>query len=174
VRQDLWNAVLNYSAGHAWVWDGSAGRARASNGADNPAPLLPTVTRDDLASLRASFAQNVEFAEDDRASERLERWREKGLGTAALPLVLQGQWNEFLKSAVVDRLTAWFSQNGIAPPDDLLYVEEAAVPRASDQELVTLRNLVIDCIRSMTLSELAALQLPAGAVLRAQTHRTRG
>jgi hypothetical protein len=175
VRQDLWNAILDYSAGHDWVWDASAGSARPIEQRDDTSLVLPTLTREDLGVLRDVFTQDVQpkMQDDGRELERLERWRSKGLGTAALPVAIQGLWNEHLKSVVVERLTQWFAQHDISVPSDLLRVEAVAAPRPDDQELLALRALIIDCVRSMTLSELASLNLPAGAVIRTQTRLAR-
>jgi hypothetical protein len=173
VRPDLWRAILDYSAGHEWVWDARTARVRQSEPDDDSTRVLPTITREEFASLRATFVDKVGGGLDPTDKDRVERWRERGLGTAALPPQLQGQWNEQLKSEVIDRLTRWFVQQGVSVPDDLVGVEYSRALRKTDEELTRLRSLVIECVQSMTVSELASLVLPAGVVLRVQSRRRR-
>lgn len=168
VRDDLWNAALNYSAGHAWVWDAASGEARPADDGDRGLPVMPTMSRDEMTNLRGAFASETALSLNEHDRERLIRWQTQGLGTAALPDPVQGRWNEYVKSNVVARLIAWFEAHGIDTPDDLVRADTRIVPQQIDEELARLRALVIDCVRSMTLSELASLDLPAGAVLRAQ------
>lgn len=173
VRDDLWNAILNYTAGHDWVWDAETGEAHAREVGHPDHLVMPTMSRQDLGELRAKFASVVDSTISEQERERLERWRSEELGTAALPSSLRGSWNEHLKSAVVNRLTQWFHEQGISPPDDLTRTAHRKVPQTGEDELARLRALVIDCVRVMTLTELASLNLPAGVVLRARSHHVR-
>lgn len=169
VRRDLWNAIFDYSAGQEWVWDTSTGTARPIQDGDDPVLVLPTTTADELKALRDAFAEEVRplLAEDPRDSARLLLWTSKGLGTAALPMAVRGMWNERLKAFVVERLTSWFAGQDIPGPDDLLIIQEGGRSAgAAQEELRALQGLVIECVRSMTLSELASLKLPASAVIR--------
>ncbi len=172
VRGDLWNAVLNYSAGHGWIWDVSLNQARPIVEGDDLSFTMPTIAKEELSQLRDAFVSNAQtlLANDDSEMERLQRWSMRGLGTAALPRPLQGQWNESLKSLVIERLTHWFEERNISLPDDLVQVKVPSTWQA-DEELANLRTFVIKCVKSMTLPELASLNLPVGAVLRAVGRR---
>lgn len=174
VRPDLWTALLDYSAGHDWVWDAAIGRAREAEPGDDDGRVLPTIDRDELADLRSRFAGEVANGLDADDTDRVERWAARGLGTTALPVSLQGSWNEKLKTTVLERLAQWFDLKGLTLPGDLVSAAAARASREIDDELTRLRTLVIDCVQSMTFSELAALDLPAGAVLRARGRRQRG
>jgi len=171
IREDLWNAALNYSAGHDWVWDRTAREARAPREGEPEGLVMPTLSRDEVAGLRDAFASEISDSATGRDLERVERWRGQGLGTGALPAAVRGRWNDYVKSAVVARLTEWFGQYDIPLPNDFLRADVGSMHQ-TDDELARLRALVIDCVRSMTLAELASLDLPAGAVFRAQAHRS--
>ncbi|HUP15313.1 MAG TPA: OST-HTH/LOTUS domain-containing protein [Acidimicrobiia bacterium] len=172
VRSDLWDAALNYTAGHRWFWDRETRRARPMQDGDEPNLAMPTFTSDELSALRRQFAETSELLDPgDRA--RLEQWQLHGLGTAALPINQWGPWNETLRSAVIERLTNWFAEQGVETPRDLTSTETLPVVQQTTDELSILRSLVLDCIRAMTLSELASLSLPAGVVVRAQANRAR-
>lgn len=168
VRDDLWQAVLNYSAGHVWVWDSTASVARVPLDSDENALVVPTIQREEFAEIRAGFVAQVAASIGLEELQRLERWSTEGLGTAELPPTLRGQWNGFVRAIVVERLTDWFESEGIEVPPDLLLPDAPTLSQPADAELMRLRALVIDCVRSMTLSELAGLNLPAGAVLRSR------
>lgn len=172
IRQDLWNAMLDYSAGHEWVWDMTEMQARPIEEAEHEPLIIPTIRREEMADLRAAFAASSEGSLDEDERSRLQRWQMHGLGTSALPHALQGNWNGYVKSEVARRLTNWFKEHEIAVPSNLLDPYPASAAQPADDELARLRTLVVECVKSMTLSELAALDLPAGAMLRAQTHRS--
>jgi len=172
VRDDLWNAMLNYTAGHAWVWDEPAERARPALDSDDEAVVMPTIQQQELAELRAEFSDRYAESAPEEEKLRLARWSKEGLGTAELPPPLRSDWNALVKRTVLDRLKSWFEAEGIELPNDLLVAEATSAGQPADEELVRLRSLVIDCVRMMTLSELASLTLPAGAVFRSRQRRS--
>lgn len=175
IRGDLWRAIVDYTSDVQWAWDSGAGRAVDANSAEQGGPPMPTLTRGELASMQQSFASTAEdedLDEDERS--QLRRWADEGLGTSALPQQLRGRWNEVMKQEVVQRLNDFFSENSLAPPDDMLVRSQRRLHASGkDSEAARLRALVIECVRSMTLQELTALPLPAGAVLRTSQARGR-
>jgi hypothetical protein len=117
VRSDLWRAVLDFSSGLEYEWDVSARQARPVGKAD-PARRMPTVDAVVLAGWRQSFIETYEptlTTDEDR--ERLRTWAANALGSQGLPRALRAPWNEYLKHAVVARLTSWFQASGQPLPD---------------------------------------------------------
>jgi hypothetical protein len=117
VRPDLWLAVLDYSSGLQYEWDIDVQQARAVQAAV-PQLRLPTVDAVMLASWREAFVKVHEAtpsAPEDR--QRLREWATRALGSQGLPRALRAPWNEYLKRAVVARLTCWFKASGQPMPE---------------------------------------------------------
>lgn len=159
VREDLWLAIFDYSAGGAYAWNG----ARAEWVSD-PAEgdlILPTLTADRLGSIR------MEFAKHHSDDARVTSWAESGLPTAALPLELRQEWNRALTELAEKLLRSWFGEHDIAPPVDLMRPPTAA-PRPGRAEATEeeLRRYVQRCVSVMTHAELRSLLLPVGVAAR--------
>lgn len=170
IRQDLWRSVMDYSADSPYVLrNGYAVPLPHGDSADGP--LLPTISREELADWRREFAErHMEDATGEDA-ERLATWRDRGLATPLLPIALQGPWNDELKQRTVARLTAWYAERGLDAPLDLLEPAAARVgpPTARQPDASTatpLRQLVTHVVAAMTVEELEELRLPPAAVLR--------
>jgi hypothetical protein len=117
VRPDLWRAALDLSSGLQYEWDAAAGYARAVGQAD-PTRRLPTVDAATLAAWRNAFVDEYgSTLSDPRDQERLRAWLATALGRQGLPGALRAQWSEYLKRAVVARLTSWFQDAGYSAPD---------------------------------------------------------
>lgn len=161
IRADLWDAVMNYTAGHRWAWSGTS--AVPEPDAPDGAPLLPTVTADELELWRADFAR-AHFGEP--GAEDLDAWVSSSGATRQLPPGLRPRWNADVKRRVLARLDGWFPANGIAAPDDASIVPAGRDRPVAPARAGSLRAFVAGCVAVMTDDELASLALPAPAVHR--------
>jgi hypothetical protein len=166
VRRDLWNAIVDYSSGTTWVWDTQLHQAVPSNEAGPHAPELPTISPEELDDWREAFLQLQIPGLPEEQQSAVRAWRERRLGTNALPPQLRSMWNAHQKNEVIHRLRAWFQQRSIEPPRDFI----APQPEKIDPAF-RLREFVMECVRNMPLDELRGLQLPATAALRARRDR---
>ncbi|RHA40989.1 OST-HTH/LOTUS domain-containing protein [Cellulomonas rhizosphaerae] len=169
IRPDHWAATIDYASGEPYFL--VAGTARASSriegSPDIPVPL-PTITQEILDTWRADFAESTErmhSADEEEMRARVHLWLNERRGTRALPGVLQGLWNLYLKRAVVARLRNWYAAVGLPVPADLIIERKGAgtPPRPADDS--RLREALIATIRRMSSDELRAVQLPASALL---------
>lgn len=158
VRADVWRAFMDFRSGIRYAWDPGVRAARPAERGD--ALIIPTVTPSDMASWRD------EFAREQDAPDSLGEWLDKGLPTRALPRALQGPWNGFVRRRVAERASAWFEQAGVDPP--AILVRDGNRSEKREPTAQEIREVIISCIRTMTLEELRALRLPAAAVARAR------
>ncbi len=175
VRADLWRSVLDFSSQIQYVWDTELQRARPANEGDT-GPRLPTVTQEGIQSWRTEFANRYEdsFDSSDPQLGRLLTWRERGLGTRALPLRLRGPWSARVRDKVIEVLQAWFTEQKLAPPPDLVLRRDRSGEIAERQRSRTaLRDLIVECVMTMTEEELGDLRLPPRALLRARDRERR-
>lgn len=166
VRPDLWNATMDFSAGHQWAWTGST--AVPEDEAPAGSPLLPTVTPDDVARWRDEFAAT--HADDENRAD-LRAWATSSGATRQLPPALRPLWNAQLKARAMSRLAQWFHGQNLPMPEDA-----ASKGRDSDHNreqaggkpahVGSLRAFVAGCVALMTDEELASLVLPAAAAHR--------
>ncbi|ORV43085.1 OST-HTH/LOTUS domain-containing protein [Mycobacterium conspicuum] len=160
VRPDLWDAVLDYSSPGAFVWDGSkAVRVEADEVGDRP--QLPTISAEDMAGWRQAFA-------NQNADHQLNDWAQRGLGTFALPPELRRPWNHFIKSNVLNILSAWFDKQGLELPADTLTSSASKRPSSDHADAEELRRFLLRCVAVMKPSELKAVQIPASVAFRAR------
>lgn len=156
IRSDLWRAVLDFSSGDRYVWDPAQGLATSE---DVSGPQMPTITADAFNEWKRAFAETVgELVSQDRLSE----WTEHRRPASFLPPSIRQRWLRHLKAAVRERLMAWFDEQGLEPPVDLLISSE------SNQLAQTkhLRSRLIDCLLTMTPQELERVQIPATVLLK--------
>jgi hypothetical protein len=172
VRKDLWDAVLDFRSGVEHIWDKTTSRARPRGPDDgDDAEVLPTASSEELSKWRDAFRRQVEsrpIAAVDRDDPRLRIWAEKGLGTGYLPVPYRGPWNEFMRNAVVAKLSAWFDSREIDKPSDLIEVAVVPPRLARDGNLYEALN---ELLSRLTKDEIAQLTLPAQLVLRALRDR---
>jgi hypothetical protein len=162
IRDDLWTAVLDYSSGQAYHWDGQAAVTDGGGGSDH---CLPTLTREEFAAWRAEFVDRAS-AENPMAEKVLAEWRASEAGTAALPRKLRWIWIGELKARVLSRLLDWFREQGIDPPPDL--VLDAAPHSPEDTQTEEIRELVLKCVQLMSRPQLEEMRLPPDVVIRAR------
>lgn len=159
IRSDLWQAVLDFSSGEEYVWDVGEGVAKRVNEAGSSGLALPTITADQFCQWKKAFAEEVDEGESD---ERLSAWVGHRLPASFLPLPLRHRWNGYLKAAVRRHLLAWFEEQHLVPPSDILE-EGRTVYSAPGEEL---RKRLIASVRAMTPEELERVQIPSSALLR--------
>ena len=170
IRGDLWKAALDYASGLKYVWDSTTNRARPEEHGDDY-HVIPTIATEQLQRWRTEFLH----AQTDSASlgaedlARLSHWSEHQLPTSELPSRLIPKWNRNLKDRIHEHLRAWFTQEGLSPPVDLLISPPSTATRSPDTD--ELRRLVIRIVEQMTERELSDLVLPPGAILRAMGRR---
>ena len=160
VRPDLWDAVLDYSWGGAFVWDG-ARAVRVGVDEVGNRPRLPTISPENMAEWRRAFA-------NEHTERQLDDWAERGLGTLALPADLRTTWNQRIKSKVREILSAWFDDQGLGLPEDALANPADKRTSADNREAEELRRFLLRCVAVMKPSELQAVQIPASVAFRAR------
>ena len=167
VRPDLWDAVMDFSASHAWVWvNGRAEPGEASTGL----PVLPTLSPFELQDWRDAFAAKYAESLDEESSAALAAWRAAGRGTRYLPAKLRPLWNEWMKGRAVELLRAWFQARQEEPPSNLILdlpnPSHATGPAGRPTTSGSVRAFVASVVAIMTEAELQSLSLPAAAVHR--------
>lgn len=164
IRDDLWRAVFDYSAGAEFVWDENLGRARARSDRDTAnAPIIPTLSSEDMRGLRREFV-DVQERVNEHDAARLGDWAERGGGTAALPRLYRGLWNAHLKSHAANSLRAFFLSHGLSVPQDLFGKIASLTEPENDVEHA--RRLAHRYIDAMTGEELARLSIELSVITR--------
>ena len=165
IRQDIWDAILDYSGGRAYIWDRDQASAQPVDpeGAELAGPLLPTATPETIAEWRERFVSKHESKVSAPQAEALERWKEEQGGTQALPSRFRGLWNAELKRHVIARAQEWFLEQGLPIPRDLVISTPHRTPSRDTERL---RDFVRESVGAMTREELESLNLPAAAVMR--------
>ncbi len=166
VRSDLWRAVIDYSSGKGYIWDPTAKRAKPAIEQES-GTLLPTLTAKEFGEWRVAFATEHAPSITGDGSARLSRWSTESLPTNFLPAHLRPLWNAELKRRVQERLVAWFAQNNIESPTDIVSMGDGLTVEADRGN--ELRRFVIDCVRVMTQEELETLLIPSRAAMRARS-----
>lgn len=159
IRSDLWNAILDYSSGRKYWWNGE--RAISEEDAETPGKLLPTLDEDEFKTWRQEFVQQQSVENSERAS-LLYGWLERAGPLAELPTSVRIPWVIELKRRVLTRLQAWFEAEDIPLPVDI--VTDSQPKKRTDTEV--LRDQVLAVVRSMGREELESLMLPATVLLR--------
>ena len=163
IRSDLWDAVLDYSSGRKYYWDGEGAVPLEGDDSANK-KLLPTLEEAEFEGWRMEFA-TARAGEDTGSSLRVRDWLSREEPLAELPKSLRVPWLVELKGRVFQRLSAWFEAEGIDAPKDLVVQKESR--RQGDVEI--LRNQVIATVRGMSRAELESLMLPATSLWRSRS-----
>ena len=159
VRPDLWRAVMDFSGDRRYVWDNDEGVAKPASDSAAGGPAMPTITVEQFTKWKRAFAASVDDAEID---ELFKDWVEKLRPTKLLAARVRHRWNDYLKEEVEKHLSAWFQEQKLPLPPDLVETWERTV-RSPDDEL---RRRLIACVRSMTMEELKRVQIPSSVLLR--------
>lgn len=166
IRPDLWSAILDYTSGARYGWNGLEA-VRIPPGEENdPAAdrLLPTLTEKEFKDWRSEFV-NEQSQADAGVATLLYRWLERGEPLAVLPKPLRIAWVVELKRRVLARLIEWFDGEGISRPVDIVEVVRE-VSSEGDPGPDRLRARLIAAIGRMSDAELAQVTIPATALLR--------
>lgn len=162
IRSDLWDAILDYSSGRKYWWNGE----RVVSDEEDAAPqgeLLPTLSEEEFKAWRQEFVQ-VQSRENSEYASFLYGWLERAEPLAQLPTGLRIPWVVELKRRVLTHLEEWFEAKDLPLPPDL--VTHSRPKKRTDTDL--LRDQVLAVVRSMSREELESLMLPASALLRAR------
>ena len=108
IRKDLWQAIMDYSSGRAYVWDASVGLARVAL-AQDLAPRMPTLSSIELDQWRVTFIEANRASLQGAKLVSAQRWQEQRLPTNYLPFELQQAWNRELTLRVRQRLQEFFA-----------------------------------------------------------------
>lgn len=164
LRADLWRAVFDYQAKMTFVWDEALGLARpAGDGEALGLPVIPTLSADEMKTLRASFVKAQERLSPHN-HERLNRWATIGGTTAALPKTYRPLWNDHLKSHATSVLLSFFADEGLNAPTDLIEPVDAAP--SEDNHVERARHLAHRYIDAMTGEELSRLSIELAVAAR--------
>jgi hypothetical protein len=164
VRSDLWKAVLDFTSGSRYIWDGQKAVPCDPAHVTPTEPELPTLNEEELKSWRSDFVRE-QSEKNASAASLLYGWLERGEALMMLPTSLRAPWIVELKSRVIDRLHGWFDEEDIPLPADFL-VSDPPAPRRPDTDV--LRERVLAAVRDMSRVELESLQLPATVLLRSK------
>ena len=159
VRPDLWKAVMDFTGDSRYVWDNEEGVAKPESDCAAGGPVMPTITVEQFTKWKKAFADSVDDAEQD---DRFTDWSDNLRPAILLAGPVRHRWNVYLKKQVEDHLSAWFQEQDLPVPQDLLDTLHRA-KRSPDDEL---RRRLISCIRTMTREELERVQIPSSALLR--------
>lgn len=108
IRDDLWDAVMDYSSGLHYVWDDQTGVARPGHPEESMA-AMPTITPVELAEWRLSFLNEHQTGLEGSDLASAQRWQELGLATTYLPSALQPPWNREVALRVRHRIQEFFA-----------------------------------------------------------------
>jgi len=165
VRGDLWRAILDYSSGTKYVWDGISRKARPARPEDD-LPEIPTISEQNLIEWKKDFATKLTDL-DSITKGRVDNWAEQNLATRSLPARQRELWNHDLKSRVRDRISEFAKEHGLSLPLD----RHQRGASASEPDLEDLRQLMVDCIKIMTKTELGEIRVSPEVLLRIRPAR---
>ncbi|MGN8552504.1 UNVERIFIED_CONTAM: hypothetical protein OHV15_07965 [Microbacterium sp. SLM126] len=163
IREDLWNAIVDYRDGLTYVWDQKLGRAVGVEGeAGAGALVFPTIGADDVRAWRQECARRWAHLNGDADNEAIEGWVENP--RTRVPQRFLNSWRSDQRNRVAAIIEGFFESSGLDLPSD------AFPPAGPVRTELTARELVRLAAEVMTDTEVDALQLPVGAVLRALQH----
>lgn len=164
IREDLWNAVVDYRSGLNYVWDPGRARAVGIEGTDNEnRPTFPTIHADDVRAWRAECARKWVSLNGDAVHDSIEAWVDDPRVRVSHRFL--ETWRADQRERVAARIAEFFESAGVPTPAD-------AFPSASPPEkpALTARELVRLAAEVMSDSEIDSLQLPVRVVFRALQH----
>lgn len=177
IRDDLWQAIIDYRSNHTYILDPNTGLARPKEPSDSELPEFPTASQEDLRQWRQQFVDSVTEQQKNRFNDELRSWLEGRGRQSDLPRPLRGLWAEYVKRKVVSILRDWFKAQIEFPPNDMIVRSEGQITErgaAIDEVVRTrqLRDLIIRAIRTMSYDELAQIPLPASVLVRVSGSRS--
>lgn len=165
VRQDLWDAVINFDAGQRYVWQDERAVPYTEEAAiPDTVPVLPTATAGEVAAWRGAFAEKVKSDDNQELHAQFDAWAAGSTSSQDLPVRQRNLWFGTLKRHVVARLELWFATETIDPPKD--WISTAVVPQSPTPDAEHLRAVLVRAVKTMTHDELRAVSLPATVIAR--------
>jgi hypothetical protein len=169
IRNDLWNAVIDYRSGKRYLWNGSIAIPESdSRGLNSDTFIMPTIEPGTMATWRNEFAESAKelVADEPELQGQLERWRSENRSVRALPAVLQRRWSATLSTNVLRTLTDWFSELAIATPLDMIQPRTPPRPhnRAQKQVLLVSPRDAGDLYQAMQRSRVLVVSLKSCSV----------
>ena len=163
IRSDLWQAVMDVGTTEAYYWDGASAR-RGDHG--QAEAKLPTATPEDLRSWREEFVSSL--LRPAVPPVPVEHYSVAGRGRefARAPAAARAPWMAHLKRHVQERLEAWFTEQGIEVPEDLVTVQASVQRRLETSGC----GAPIGALSCMARTELEELRLPVRIMFRSQRH----
>lgn len=163
IREDLWNAVVDYRSGLTYIWDINQRRAAGIDGeAETGTPVFPTISQDEVGAWRRECARKWAQLNGDADNEVIEAWVENP--RTRVPQRFVNSWRTDQRDRVAAIIQDFFRSAQLDLPSD------AFPPSKPTRTELTARELVRLAAQVMTDTEVDALQLPVGAVLRALYH----
>lgn len=160
IRQDLWNAIVDYKSGQTYIWDPAIGSAVVAEEAPGAGLLVfPTIDADIVRSWRSDCANRWTQLNGDGDAGAVEAWVDNPRKQVSQRFV--ESWRSEQKDRVASLIEGFFRKVGLELPSD-------AFPssRKTHTEL-TGRDLMKLAAEVMTDAEVAAIQLPVSVVMRA-------
>lgn len=159
VRPDLWRAVMDFAGNTRYVWDSNEGVAKPESDCPAGGPAIPTITEEQFTKWKSAFANSVDEVDQDA---RFREWVENLRPAEFLAGRVKHRWNIHLKKQVENHLSAWFQEQDLPIPSDLLDTVHGTRHSPDDE----LRRRLIACVRAMSTDELKRVQIPSSALLR--------
>lgn len=163
IREDLWNAVVDYRSGLTYIWDVKQRRAIGIEGeAETGTPVFPTISQDEVGTWRRECARKWAQLNGDADNEAVDAWVENP--RTRVPQRFVNSWRTDQRDRVASIIQDFFRSAQLNLPSD-------AFPASGQTRTeLTARELVRLAAQVMTDTEIDGLQLPVGAVLRALHH----
>ena len=169
IREDLWDAFADYASGEVYVWDEETRLATVGEPTEGRIQI-PTLTPAEEAGWRAEFEAGVSTEMPDTERAALQDWRRRRLPSGFLPPRLRAMWNRILRTRMMEKIQAFFDENGLSAPVELLAApghQHHGAPTPAVQPRDDVRALLQRCIALMSEDQLRALPVPVDVVLRA-------
>jgi hypothetical protein len=107
VRQDLWDAIVDYWSGTRYIWDEAQGVARRAL-PDEPLPTFPTLTKRLAEEWREDFLRSSVDELLDKDQKVLSAWKVHKFRTNLLLDNVRQSWNKDLTRRVKRRVDEFF------------------------------------------------------------------
>jgi hypothetical protein len=165
IRRDLWDAVMDFAGGNAYLWDGHLAVAfPPGETKGDPESVLPTLTSEEFAAWRRDFATDMFLKRpDDPSRAQITLWLESMGSSQLLPPPLRSRWYGVLKHHVRARLEEWFARRAEDPPRDMATTFTRSARTSDSTE--ELRAMIIRAVGHMTRPEMEGLSLPVSVVV---------
>lgn len=164
IREDLWDAAVDYRSGLTYVWDPVSERAVGVEAADaGTRNIFPTIQPEVVREWRAECARKWIALNGDAGRDSVEAWVDNPRTQVSHRFV--ETWRADQREHVASLITDFFEKSSIELPQDAF-----SPTRRAERAGLTAREIVRLSAEVMTDSEIDALQLPLGVVFRSLRH----